>query len=143
MRTRAWGGQREREKDSPADAALSTEPNTRLIKALRLWPKLKSRAGHLTHWATQAPLSASYIFHHYTIHIKFMDKNHNSWLKMFFPKMIIYSELQDFSGCKKFSISFLRNQILQKCILLLCNTIHFCLKSIPNCLYLLARLETI
>jgi len=45
------------EAEGQADSTLSTEPNAGLDSRIpRPWPEPKSRVGHLTDWATQAPL---------------------------------------------------------------------------------------
>ena len=51
------GWHRERERESEANSILSTEPHLGLHPmALRSRPELKPRVGHLTDFATQAPL---------------------------------------------------------------------------------------
>ena len=56
-------GQREREREIQADSMLSAEPDMGLdLKTLRSGPELKSRVGHLTHWATKAPLKSKVLF---------------------------------------------------------------------------------
>ena len=51
------GAEGEGKRESQADLMLSMVPNLGLdLMTLRSWPRLKSRVGHLTDWATQEPL---------------------------------------------------------------------------------------
>ena len=54
--SRGWA-EREGERESQAGSPLLAQsPTWGLIpRTIRSWPELKSRVGHLTNWATQAP----------------------------------------------------------------------------------------
>ena len=57
------GGQRERERKTPADASLSLEPNVGLdLKTLRSWPELKPRVGRSIDLATQGFLKLEFLY---------------------------------------------------------------------------------
>ena len=54
-------GQRKRERESQSDSTLSMEPDAVFhLVTLGSWPEPKSRVGHSTDWATQAPFFAHF-----------------------------------------------------------------------------------